>query len=772
VSGPARRSVLLAALCAGLLLAPHLRAPPGWEVALAGIAVAVAVIARRGGTPLPLLAASAAALTLLGLGLGNARLDAGASDAFADASPGDRVRAEGFVASTPRPLGGATRFPLDTPEGRLGVALDRPAQELRAGMGVAVEGTLTEPEDWLAPLAAREGYALELQASEAEPTVTARGGIDGLLDRARLRAEAGLTAGLDQEQSALMRGFVLGQDEAIDAETRDEFRRSGLAHLLAVSGQNVMLLAILAGVLLAALGVTPRLRLAMIVLAIAIYVPVAGAGPSIQRAGVMGAAAICAGLAGRATDRAWIVLMAVAATLLLDPLSAIDIGWQLSFAAVVGIALWARRIAALAERPLVPRPLADAIGITLAATIATGPLIVHHFGTLSLASLPANLVVTVAVAPVMWIGMVGAGLGQFGVIPTEPLAYGAGPLLDYVAWVARTFAGPGWASVKLAEPSAGETALLTLAVLGGTHAALGALERRRGSAPARVWRLAGATAALLLGFGVLAQSTGSPARPLPSKTLRITAVDVGQGDAILLQQVGRPSVLVDAGPPGAGLADRLRALGVHELGALVLTHADLDHAGGVGEVLRSFDVDRLLLARPAPEATSAARVDAVPVNRLAQGGEVRVGRLRLTVLAPEPTGEPAAEPNAESVVLMAQFAGFSSLLTGDAEAEAAPIAPGPFDVLKVAHHGSADAGLDRLLATSAPRIALVSVGEGNGYGHPDDSTLTTLAEHGVCVLRTDIDGDAGVEIGPAGVVAFAATGLDPSRPGCVARPPF
>jgi competence protein ComEC len=766
LSVPARRSTLLAALCAGLLLAPHLRAPPGWELALLAGAGALLCLSVKGGRA-PALVAAGALLLHTGLGVGNARIAAGAGDVFDGAGPGEVVRAEGFVAGAPRALGGAFRFTLETPQGRLGVALDRPAAGLRAGDSVTVRGALAPPEDWLRDLAAREGYALELRASEVEPAGGSRGGLVGFLDRARKRAEQGIVGGLDPDQAALARGFVLGQDEAIDPETREEFRRSGLAHLLAVSGQNVMLLAILAGVLLAAIGVPPRLRLAMVILAIALYVPIAGAGPSIQRAGVMGVAAICAGLAGRAADRVWIVLTAVAATLLLDPLSASDIGWQLSFAAVIGIALWARRIAALAERPAVPRPLADAIGITLAATIATGPLIVHHFGTFSVASLPANLAVTAAVAPVMWLGMLAAGLGQLAVVPTDPLGAVAAPLLDYIAWVARTFAAPRWASVSLVEPTALDTGVLSAALLGGVGAVLGALERRRGSVPARSWRVTAAVLVLVAGCVLLVGERGADPRPLRAQTLRITAVDVGQGDAILLQQAGRPAVLVDAGPPGSGLAERLRELGVQRVGALFLTHGDLDHAGGVGEVVRALTVDRLLLARPAPEAASAARVGGVSVVRVAEGSEVRVGRLRLGVLAPRPAAPTgSADPNAESIILMARFGGFSSLLTGDAEAEATSIAPGPFDVLKVAHHGSADAGLDRLLDTSAPRIALISAGEDNGYGHPDETTLEVLGEHGVCVLRTDTDGDAGVEIGRDGITAFTDAGLDPARPGC------
>ena len=164
-----------------------------------------------------------------------------------------------------------------------------------------------------------------------------------------------LGEGLDAESAALARGFVLGQDDRIDPVVAEQFRRAGLSHLLAVSGQNVMLLAILVGVGLAPFGVGLRARLVLTIAAIAIFVPVAGAGPSIQRAGIMGAAAIAATLAGRPADRAYPPLLAAAVTLLVNPRFGGDAGWQLSFAAVVGIMVWAGPLRELVHDRVAPR---------------------------------------------------------------------------------------------------------------------------------------------------------------------------------------------------------------------------------------------------------------------------------------------------------------------------------------------------------------------------------------------------------------------------------
>lgn len=516
-----------------------------------------------------------------------------------------------------------------------------------------------------------------------------------------------------------------------------------------------MLLAILGGVLLALAGIGPRARLVAIIALIAVYVPLAGAGPSIQRAGVMGAAGILAGLAGRPADRAYLPLLAAAATLLLNPYSAGEIGWQLSFAAVIGIALWAAPIRDRLEPRLrgrwfpsrIARPLAEGIGLTLAATLATAPLMALHFETVSLASLPANVVVLVAVAPVMWLGMLAALIGQLPLIPTAPLALLEGPLLDFIAAVAAAFSRPHWAVLRLTAPSPATIAMLYLALVAGLGAGLSALRRRDGHTLAVRLRVALAAAATLAVATTLLGG-GPSGPPIPSGALRVTALDVGQGDAILLARPSAPAVLVDTGPPGSGVADSLREAGVRRLAAIFISHDQLDHAGALPEVLRSFPVERLALARPAPDLVATARSAGVRIERVGEGSELRFGALRVQVLAPRSDAPPAADPNADSMVLAASFAGWTTLLTGDAEAEASSYEPGPFDVLKLAHHGSADAGLGALLDRSAPRVALIGVGAYNGYGHPTPETLAELSERGLCVLRTDLDGAVWAELAP------------------------
>jgi competence protein ComEC len=224
----------------------------------------------------------------------------------------------------------------------------------------------------------------------------------------------------------------------------------------------------------------------------------------------------------------------------------------------------------------------------------------------------------------------------------------------------------------------------------------------------------------------------------------VTVLDVGQGDAILLQPAAALPILVDGGPPGEGLAEKLRAAGVERLGAAIVTHDQSDHAGGIAELLGQLPIDRLVYAAVGSRLRAEARAAGAVPLRVARGGELRSGRLRLEAIWPPPEllgdAPSVPDPNQRSLVFVARWRDFSMLLAADAEAEAVPLDPGPVDVLKVAHHGSEDAGLGTLLERAVPELALISVGEGNPYGHPAPATLATLSEGGIHVLRTDRDG--------------------------------
>jgi len=576
-----------------------------------------------------------------------------------------------------------------------------------------------------------------------------RGGPAGLLDAARRRAQAAVAAGLPQKQAALARGMVLGQDDALDDATREEFRASGLSHLLAASGQNVVLLALLATTGLGLLGAGLRARLAGALVLVALYVPLAGAGPSIQRAGVMGAAGLVAGLAGRPASRLYALLLAAAVTLVLNLRATEDVGWQLSFAAVVAIALLAGRWRAALVARRVPIPVAEALALTAAATVGTAPLLALHFERLSIVSLPANLAAAPAVAPVVWLGTASAVLGLSGTAggaltgaPAAQLAQLCNAIaafpLGFVGWVAHVAAAAPHATVGVA--------LGGPLALAAAYAALGALVVSRRA------RALAAGGALALGVFAAWPRLHPPA---PPRHLTVSFLDIGQGDATLVQHAAR-AILVDTGPPEGPLLSRLRVAGVRRLDLLVLTHAQADHEGAAAAVLDALPVDAVLDGGAGTRSPQRAAIEAAlrrhGVRRLMpEAGEVlRAGPLRLDVLWPARPPDAATarlgDPNDRAIVARVSEGAFDVLLTADAESPVTlPLNAPAVDVLKVAHHGSADPGLPALLARLHPQLAAIEVGGHNPYGHPAPGTLRALRAV-PRVVRTDRDGTVRVTV--------------------------
>ena len=752
-----RPHAALTAVVAGLAAAPaglHWVLVAGLTAAAAGAAVAPSGVARAG---MALVAAQAVAI---GAFAGDLRL--GALDRPAAAlPPGAAVHARAVLLERPRPgaFGRSAVVRLESGRARGLKALARFGPDVpiagAAGEKLLVRGFARRPQprrgafDYDAFLRSR-GVLRQIQVRHAIPAGR-RGGVPGALDRVRVRAEHALAAG--RERGALARGMVLGQDEAVDEATRDEFRRSGLAHLLAASGQNVMLLCALALPVLSLAGLRHRARSLALLALIGLYVPLAGAGASIVRAGVMGAAGIAAMLAGRPSSRLYALLLAALVTLAWNPRVTGDPGWQLSFAAVAGIAAAAGPLQRVLARRLPEgrawRATAEGLAVTLAATAATAPLMAHHFGAVSVAALPANLLALPAVAPVMWVGMLQAALGQLGAagsLAAQLLGEAQDPLLAWIAAVARRLAEPAWAqpALELAWPGvAGAFVLLAVVAV--------ALRRLRAPAP-EAPRL-GPGGLALLGAGLAALALFAAAPPRAPEGFRVDFLDVGQGDATLVRDRGE-AVLFDGGPPEANVAAMLRALGVRQLTAVVATHQSRDHHGGLADVLRRFRVGVLLDGGDGTRDATflallrTARARGIRRVPATTGLRLRAGAMVVNVLAPDAGGRGGeGDPNARAVVALVESRGFRLLLTADAESPSLlPLRLPPVHAMKVPHHGSSDPGLPALLARLRPTIAAIEVGAGNRYGHPAPSTVAALARAVPRVYRTDRDGTVSLEL--------------------------
>lgn len=745
--------LLAASLCTGIAAANALRLSVAL-VAVAAVGLAVAAVGADGRAR---LLALGVALALAGWWWGSLRLDVLDRSAL----DGRAGRAARVVLAVTGPVR-RTRYELRVPAEVRRFGRDRIREpvllELPLGrsppQGVLIE-TIAEvqlprrAEDGFDERAVlrRRGIHVVLRGGRWR-VVGRRGGLGGLADRVHARVARSLALGTEGERRAVVTGVVLGEDQGLSEELRDRFRASGLYHLLAVSGQNVALVA--GGILLAAwLAGIPRWLGELGALAgIGAYVLAVGWQPSVVRAGVAGALASLAWLAARPRDR-WYFLLAGAAVLLAwNPYSVLEPGFQLSFAAVATIFLAVPPLQRRLRGYPLPRALGAVVAVSAACGVATAPIVWLHFGAVPLYSVVANAAAAPAVAPLLAAALVAALLEPLAPDVATALAWSAGWLGAYLALCARVVGGLPHAQVHSLA------VLLGLAAVGGFAFVVARMQRPRGR---RALALVAIAAVPLAAWWWLRPGT---APPPPPSGLRITFLDVGQGDAVLLQ-VHEGAVLVDQGPPEARAARQLADLGVRRLAVLVLTHPQRDHVGGAEEILRRLGVGFVLDPRiPAASgderrALEEARERGVPVVVARAGRAYALGRLRLRVLWPAREPAPGVDPNESAVVLLASYGEVDALLTADAESNVTlPLPPPAAEVLKIAHHGSADAGLPGLLASVRPRIAVISVGARNDYGHPASSTLAALARSpGLAVYRTDRDGRVVLETDGERIVA-------------------
>jgi competence protein ComEC len=732
----------VAAICLGIAAANALR--PGTPALVLAAAAALGALFGRPGAR---TAGVLAALMFLGLWWGGARLDAldrsallprvgKAGRAFVTVTgPARRGR---FSIRAPAEVTQFGRLTLGEPV-LLKLSLGRaPPQGAKLDAIVTVELPRSERDGfderaWLR----RQGIHVVLRVHRWH-LVGHRGGLGGLADGLRTRLSDSMAPGLRGERRAVVAGVVLGDDAGLSEELRDSFRASGLYHLLAVSGQNVAL--VVGGVLISAwlLGIPRWLGQVGALAAIVGYVLAVGAQPSVVRAGVAGVLGSLAWLTARERDRWYFLLLGALVLLGWNPYVFRDPGFQLSFTAVAAIFVLVPRFRRTFEGYPVPSRFGDVVAVAAACGGVTAPIVWLHFHAIPLLTIPANVLAAPVVAPLLGLALAAAALEPAAPSAAATLAWLNGWFAAYLAACARLIGGLPFAQVT---STGGVAALLACGI------SVVLFVRLRRSPRLRVALALGLALVALAGWQLRSGSSLPPPRGL-----RITFLDVGQGDAVLLQ-VANAAVLVDQGPPEARVAAQLRRFGLRRVTVLVLTHPQRDHVGGARDVLRRLPVDLVLDPRLPAEsadeaaALAAARAGGVRIVVARAGQTLRLGRLTLRVLWPDGAGAPGDDPNDRAIVLFASYGSVDALLTADAESDVTlPLDPPVAEILKVAHHGSADAGLGRLLERVRPRIAVISVGSRNDYGHPTPSTLATLAAApGLDLYRTDLDGRVVVE---------------------------
>ncbi|WNI27029.1 ComEC/Rec2 family competence protein [Streptomyces sp. ITFR-16] len=593
------------------------------------------------------------------------------------------------------------------------------------------------------------------------PRVT---GPPSLLQRTAGGLRAGLrtaTDGLGPDARALLPGLVVGDTARVTPELHEAFRATDLTHLMAVSGANLAILLVLligppgSATRVERGGLAPRLGLSLRVTALLgggltlAFVLVCRPEPSVLRAAACGLITLLAIGTGRRRTLIPALCAAVLLLVLYDPWLARSYGFVLSVLATGALLTIAPRWSEALRRRRVPGRLAEALAAAAAAQAVCAPVVVLLASRVSLVAIPCNLLAEFAVAPATVLGFAALALAPVAMPVAGLLAWVAGWPAGWIASVARFGAALPGAEMDWPDGVPGALLLAALTAL------LVLFVRRVGRRP---WICA--AVALLLVLVVL--------RPVPLTRLvtgwpppgwAFVMCDVGQGDALVLAAGRGSGVVVDAGPDPRPVDRCLRELGIIRVPLLLLTHFHADHVRGLPGVLRGRAVGAIrttALDEPPGQAAFVRREAAkagIPVARAVSGERRRIGTLDWQVLWPQGGGEPSGpaagpvphDPNDASVTLFVRAGGLTLLLPGDLEppAQQALLRSHPglprVDVLKVAHHGSAHQD-SALLRSLRPRIALVSVGRDNPYGHPAARTVDALTGGGAVVLRTDRDG--------------------------------
>lgn len=530
---------------------------------------------------------------------------------------------------------------------------------------------------------------------------------------------------LSPEPRGLVPALVDGDERGVTDDMAEDFRRSGLTHLTAVSGTNLTIVLGVTMALARTMGARRRGLLVVGALSIAAFVLLARPEPSVVRAAGMGVVGV-AGLGFGARSGVRTLCWAVMALLFVDPWLSRSPGFVLSVSATAGILVLAPPLARRLQTWM-PRWCALAIAVPVAAQLVCTPTIAALSGEVSLVAVFANLLVAPAVAPATVAGLAG-GLVAVVVPPVGRLCgTAAGACASWILTIGHTAAGLDAASLEWRAP----WQLLLVVVPLATWLAV-----RLASRPVLA-------VGLVLGLAIGVWRPPETGWPPPGWVM--VACDIGQGDATVLPVAPGEAIVVDVGEEDEPVDRCLRSLGVHRIRLLVLTHGDADHVDGWRGAVTGRRVDQVVVG-----TSGGPRVPGAPVHVAAAGESFTVGPVTAQVLWP-PRDEPVAgDRNGVSVVLRVVVGGARLLLTGDVgeDAQRRILRSGAdvsADVLKVPHHGSADQS-PQLFDAAGARMATISVGEHNDYGHPAPSLLTLLRSRGVAWWRTDTDGDIAVVV--------------------------
>lgn len=544
---------------------------------------------------------------------------------------------------------------------------------------------------------------------------------------------------LPPQQAGLLNGMLIGYREGLTEEVEDVFSRSGLTHLMAVSGANV------AFIMLPLIFVFKKLRLRqnvsniIIIGILVMFTFITGFEPSVLRAVIMAIVVLLGRILKRDTEIFTSIAFAAIVLLMLNPGSLFNIGFQLSFAATISLVLFYPNLKNMLNFSFVPEFITDVLAATLAAQIGVLPISVFYFNKISLVSILSNLIVAPVVEFITILGSLMALLGQIHIVFSVLIGYCNNTLLSFVLFATKTTAQMPYSVITISTPSIALVIIYYIVIL----YLFWYKPKHNSKLNYKYSALVGLAAMVLIAFNLFWP-----------KGMEVVFLDVGQGDGAFIRTCSGKTVLIDGGPESAGentVVPFLLDYGASKVDLVVVTHGHDDHVQGLLPVLEDFKVGSLVVPDVDFEeglltAVEIAEKRKIPVEKCEKGDTITLDdRTYIEVLHPKKGAYiNDSNQNNNSLVLKLNYEDVSILFTGDIEKEAEKLlfedaVDLEADVLKVAHHGSSTSSTEEFLDMVDPDAVIISVGK-NNFGHPSEEVLERMDIKDLYVLRTDICG--------------------------------
>lgn len=541
---------------------------------------------------------------------------------------------------------------------------------------------------------------------------------------------------LPPQQAGLLNGMLIGYREGLTEEVEDVFSKSGLTHIMAVSGANIAFIMLPLVFIFKKLRFKKAVSNILIIGILIMFTFITGFEPSVLRAVIMAVVVLVGQIIMRETEIYTSIAFAAIVLLLYNPGSLFSIGFQLSFAATISLVLFYKNIKNMIDFSFIPEFLVDVLASTLAAQVGVLPITVFYFNKISIVSILSNLIVLPVVEFITILGALMAVLGQVHIGLSILLGYCNNALLSFVLFATKVTAELPYSVVTVSTPSVILIIVYYIAVI----YYLWYKPKHKVKLHFKYYALAGTLTAALIMINLF----------LP-KGMEVVFLDVGQGDCAFIKTQGGKNVLIDGGPDYAGentVVPFLLDYGISKLDLVVLTHGHDDHAKGVIPVFEYFAVDNIVMPDTVLEERligvyEIAQKKNIPVEGCEKGDVINLDpKTYIEILHPKEGSYIEESPqNNNSLVLMLCYGDVKILFTGDIEKQAEElllkdITELDADVMKVAHHGSSTSSTEEFIESVNPAVAVISVGS-NNFGHPSDTVLDLFESKNIEVVRTD-----------------------------------